>query len=83
VRRWRAAGAEHHHIVDPRTGRSAREIWRTASVAAASCVDANAASTAAIVLGDAAPGWLERTGLSARLVATDGEVVGIAGWPHA
>jgi thiamine biosynthesis lipoprotein len=83
VRRWRVAGAEHHHIVDPRTGRSAREVWRTASVAAASCVDANAASTAAIVLGEAAPGWLERTGLSARLVGTDGEVVGIAGWPHA
>jgi thiamine biosynthesis lipoprotein len=82
VRRWRAGGAEHHHIVDPRTGRSAPEIWRTASVAAATCVDANAASTAAIVLGEAAPAWLERTGLAARLVARDGEVVGIAGWPH-
>jgi thiamine biosynthesis lipoprotein len=83
VRRWRAGGAEHHHIVDPRTGRSAREIWRTASVAAATCVDANAASTAAIVLGEAAPAWLARTGLAARLVGTDGEVVGVAGWPHA
>jgi thiamine biosynthesis lipoprotein ApbE len=83
VRRWRAGGAEHHHIVDPRTGRSAAEIWRTASVAAATCVDANAASTAAIVLGAAAPGWLARTGLAARLVGTDGEVVGVAGWPDA
>jgi thiamine biosynthesis lipoprotein ApbE len=83
VRRWRAGGSECHHIVDPRTGRSAREVWRTASVAAASCVDANAASTAAIVLGAAAPGWLERTGLAARLVGTDGAVFDIAGWPHA
>jgi thiamine biosynthesis lipoprotein len=81
VRRWRIGDAERHHIVDPRTGRSAPEVWRTASVAAASCVDANAASTAAIVLGDAAPGWLEGTGLAARLVRSDGEVVDIAGWP--
>jgi thiamine biosynthesis lipoprotein ApbE len=81
VRRWRVDGAERHHIVDPRTGRPAPEIWRTASVAAATCVDANAASTAAIVLGDAAPAWLARTGLAARLVRSDGGVVGIAGWP--
>ncbi len=82
VRRWRVEGVEHHHIVDPRTGRSAPEIWRTASVAAATCADANAASTAAIVLGEAAPAWLARTGLAARLVRPDGGVVGIAGWPR-
>ncbi len=82
VRRWRVDGRTYHHIVDPRTGRSAPEIWRTASVAAATCVDANAASTAAIVLGADAPAWLERSGLAARLVGTDGEVVGVSGWPH-
>lgn len=82
IRRWRSGGVERHHIVDPRTGRPAAEIWRTASVAAATCVDANAASTAAIVLGDAAPEWLERSGLAARLVRCDGSVVGIAGWPE-
>jgi thiamine biosynthesis lipoprotein len=83
VRRWRVAGVERHHIVDPRTGGSAPEVWRTASVAAATCADANAASTAAIVLGEAAPAWLARTGLAARLVRQDGAVVGIAGWPSA
>jgi thiamine biosynthesis lipoprotein ApbE len=82
VRRWRTAGVERHHIVDPRTGLPAREIWRTASVAAATCVDANAASTAAIVLGDAAPAWLARSGLAARLVRRDGGVLGVAGWPE-
>ena len=51
VRRWRAGSVELHHIVDPRTGRPAESVWRTATVAAASCVDANTASTAAIVLG--------------------------------
>jgi thiamine biosynthesis lipoprotein len=83
LRRWRVDGVERHHIVDPHTGRSVREVWRTASVAAATCVDANAASTAAIVLGESAPAWLRRTGLAARLVRSDGCVVGIAGWPAA
>jgi FAD:protein FMN transferase len=81
VRRWRAGGAEHHHIVDPRTGAPAVEVWRTVSVAAASCVEANVASTAAIVRGEAAIAWLEAAGLPARLVRRDGAVVTTCGWP--
>ena len=82
VRRWRAGGAVHHHIVDPRTGRPAEEVWRTVSVAAATCVDANAASTAAIIRGRSAPEWLERAGLPARLVAPDGSVAYTGSWPR-
>ena len=82
VRRWAGpAGEERHHIIDPRLGRSARAGWRTASVAAASCVDANSASTAAIVCPETAPGWLGSRRLPARLVGTSGEVRLIAGWP--
>ncbi len=83
VRRWRAAGSERHHIVDPRTGLPAAETWRTVSVAAACCVAANAASTAAIVRGERAPTWLARRRLPARLVRPDGSVVTTAGWPEA
>jgi ApbE family len=36
-----------HHIVDPATGLPADGPWRTVSVAAATCADANAAATAA------------------------------------
>jgi FAD:protein FMN transferase len=82
VRRWRAGGREHHHIVDPRTGLAAEEVWRTVSVAAASCVDANTASTASIVRGREAPAWLERVGLPARLVALDGSVAYTGAWPE-
>jgi FAD:protein FMN transferase len=82
VRRWRAGGADHHHIVDPRTGSPAEEIWRTVSVAASTCVDANTASTAAIVRGRAAPAWLERSGLPARLVAPDGTIAYTGDWPE-
>jgi hypothetical protein len=55
--------------------------WRTASVVAATCVDANAAATAAIVMAESAVPWLEQTGLAARLVATDGAVTRLGGWP--
>jgi thiamine biosynthesis lipoprotein len=81
VRRWRAGNGVHHHIVDPRTGRSCAERWRTVTVAAADCVQANAASTAAIVLGSDASAWLERRGLPARLVAPDGSVALTGDWP--
>lgn len=83
VRRWQTTGGTTiHHIVDPRTGLAAVTPWRTATVAAATCEQANGASTAAIVLGDAAPAWLEAGGLPARLVANDGSIVRLGGWPE-
>jgi FAD:protein FMN transferase len=81
VRRWRVGVHELHHILDPRTGRPAASCWRTVSVAAASCVDANIASTAAVLLGEAAPAWLAERQLPARLVSDSGEIVTIGGWP--
>ena len=81
VRRWVRDGEALHHIVDPRTGRPAMTPLRTVSVAAATCVDANAATTAAIILGDAAEAWLTQRRLPARLVSAEGEVRHIAGWP--
>lgn len=79
VRRW---GRASHHIIDPQTGRPAESRWRTVSVAAGTCVDANTASTAALVRGDDAPEWLEAHGMPARLVDRDGEVLTVASWPE-
>ena len=81
VRRWRTTDGIAHHILDPRTGRPAAEVWRTVSVAASTCVGANTASTAAIVLGEDAPRWLESAGVAARLVRPGGIVVLTGGWP--
>jgi thiamine biosynthesis lipoprotein len=81
ARRWWRGSTLLHHIVDPATGSVPQACWRTVSVAAATCVDANVASTAAIVLGTAAPAWLEAHGLAARLVADDGGVGYVGGWP--
>jgi thiamine biosynthesis lipoprotein len=74
-------GPNGHHIIDPRTGASAETPWRTVSVTAATCVDANTASTASIVLGTHAPGWLAERGLAARLVDNLGSVTMVGGWP--
>jgi FAD:protein FMN transferase len=78
---WRLGHHVVHHIVDPSTGLPPTPAWRTITVAAASCVDANAASTAAMVMGPSAEGWLAALHLPARLVALDGTVVRVAGWP--
>ena len=82
VRAWTAGGQAMHHIIDPATGEPARSRWRTVSVAAANCADANIASTAAIIKSDSAPGWLAAAGLPARLVGCDGAVTLTPGWPR-
>jgi thiamine biosynthesis lipoprotein len=82
ARRWRRGGDVLHHILDPRTARPAAPVWRTVSVAAASCADANTAATAAIIRGRQALPWLTALGLPARLVALDGTVHTLAAWPE-
>jgi thiamine biosynthesis lipoprotein len=82
ARRWQRGGDVLHHILDPRTARPAEAIWRTVSVAAGTCADANAASTAAVIRGRAAPGWLASLGLPSRLVDATGVVFTVAGWPR-
>ncbi|MGH3003652.1 MAG: FAD:protein FMN transferase, partial [Gaiellaceae bacterium] len=81
VRRWRRGDRELHHLIDPRTGLPAISPWRTVTVAAASCVDANTASTAALIRGEQAAGWLDALALPARLVRRDGRVLRVGGWP--
>jgi len=81
VRRWERGRVALQHIVDPGTGLPAASCWRTVSVVAETCADANAASTASIVWGQGAPEWLERHRLPTRLVALGGRVVRVAGWP--
>jgi thiamine biosynthesis lipoprotein len=84
VRRWATGNGPAHHIIDPRTGRPADSPWRSVTVHAPTAVEANAASTAALVLGVDAPDWLEERGLSGRLVPMDAAPARIvASWPRA
>jgi FAD:protein FMN transferase len=81
-RRWRRGDHVLHHIVDPRTGLPATPVWRTATVAADTCVRANTAATAALIRGERGQAYLADTGLAARLVAADGSVHTFNGWPN-
>jgi thiamine biosynthesis lipoprotein len=81
ARRWQRGGDLMHHILDPRTGWPVQSTWRTVTVAAGSALDANIASTAAIIRRRGAERWLTKLGLPARLVADDGSVTTVAGWP--
>ena len=81
ARRWRRDGLDLHHLIDPRTGLPPAPAWRTVSVAAGSCVDANTVSTAAIVRGERVWPWLREVRLPARLVTEDGRVLTTGGWP--
>lgn len=80
VRQWARQGIRHHHLLDPRTGLPTSGAWRTVTAAGATCVAANTASTAAIVLGSAVA-WLEARSVSARLVGRHGAVIRTGAWP--
>ncbi|MFC0457198.1 FAD:protein FMN transferase [Arthrobacter liuii] len=80
-RRWKHQGTQVHHILDPRFGLPAEAVWRSASVAAPTCLEANAFSTAAIVRGFGALQRFRTEGIAARLVDSLGRVTTTGGWP--
>jgi thiamine biosynthesis lipoprotein len=81
TRTWLRGASRLHHILDPATRRPAAPIWRTVTAVANTCVEANAATTAAIVRGRAAEPWLASRKVAARLVDHDGRVHTLGGWP--
>lgn len=83
VRRWQTPTGYAHHLIDPRTGQPADGPWRTASVWAPTAVRANTFSTALVATGEGSLGRLKLAGHPARLVADDGEITELLGWPAA
>jgi thiamine biosynthesis lipoprotein len=81
ARRWWQGDRAVHHVLDPRDGLPVAPHWVMATVAAETCAEANIAATASLVLGSAAPAWLQGQQLPGRLVARDGSVVRIGAWP--
>jgi thiamine biosynthesis lipoprotein len=73
-RRWLADGVPQNHLIDPRTGRPTTSPWRDVSVAARTCLIADVAAKAALLLGAAGPGWLDERNLAGRFVSHDGAV---------
>jgi len=81
ARRWLRGDQVLHHIIDPATGVPALSCWRTVTVVARTCLEANVASTAAVILGPAAGHWLDERGFHARLLGEDGVAVAVGDWP--
>lgn len=85
-RRWVTPRGPRHHVIDPRSGTSARTRWWAVSVVAATATAANVAATASLLADGAGPGWLAHRGLPGLLTCWDGrgsarqEAVG--GWPQ-
>ena len=73
-RRWRRGGEVQHHLIDPDTGAPARVPWLHVTVAAGSCLAADVAAKAALLLGAAGPSWLDRRGLPGHFVDEEGTV---------
>lgn len=85
-RRWRRATQRMHHLIDPRTQAPARTDLAQATVLAPTAEVADVMAKVAFILGaDDAIRELERRGLSAVLVRTDGEIrsIGSAELHHA
>jgi len=82
ARRWIRGGVIRHHLIDPHTGEPTSGRWRTVTATGATCLAANTASTAAIVLGDRAVGWLTERDIPSRLVNTSGRIVRTQRWPE-
>jgi FAD:protein FMN transferase len=82
ARRWIRDGVIRHHLIDPRTGEPTSGRWRTVTATGVTCLAANTSTTAAIVMGDRAIGWLTEREIPARLVNTSGRIVRTERWPE-
>lgn len=81
ARRWRRGTVDAHHLLDPRTGMPVQGPLRTVTATGPTCVAANVAATAALVLQSAAPAWLDRHHIDARLIGVDDTVRLTGRWP--
>ena len=78
-RRWLRAGVWQHHLIDPRTGRPCETPWQEVTVSAATCLQADVAAKAALLLGDHGPALSRvQTGSRGGSSPNVGDAVGVA-----
>jgi FAD:protein FMN transferase len=77
-RRWLRAGVWQHHLIDPRTGRPCATPWQQVTASAATCLQADVAAKAALLLGDDGPRYLARHGLAGRFFPSEDDAVSVA-----
>ena len=74
-RRWLHGGVWQHHLIDPGSGRPAGSPWAEVTVSAGTCLQADVAAKAAVLLGPDGPAWLDGHGLAGRFLPEDGAPV--------
>ena len=79
-RTWLRAGERQHHLINPATGAPAQTPWRDVTVAAPTCLAADVAAKAELLLGLAGPSWLDQRRLAGRFVDHDGAVLVTEAW---
>lgn len=80
-RRWSTGDEERHHLIDPRTGRSSESPFRTVTVVAVACAQADVAAKTALLMGESGIAFLEERGLHGIAVRRDGSTVSTSRWP--
>jgi thiamine biosynthesis lipoprotein len=81
-RRWPTASGEAHHLIDPRTGAPSEGPYAAVTVAAPTCVLANALTTAALIDGIDGPHRVAQSGWAGRFVRHDGTSEVVGSWPQ-
>ena len=82
-RRWRMAGEERHHLIDPRTGVSARTAIVSATAAAPTCEAAEVAAKTALILGaEFGPAMLASLASAGLVVLDSGRRLAVGPWPE-
>jgi FAD:protein FMN transferase len=76
----RSGPSETGHLIDPRTGRPPRAVWRMATAVGFSCLEAATWTAAALVRGAPARAWLNQLWVPARLVTVNDDVITAGPW---
>jgi FAD:protein FMN transferase len=73
-RSWVRGGRRQHHLIDPASGQPSQSRWRDVTVAGPTCLAADIAAKAALLLDDEGPAWLDERGLAGRFVDHGGVI---------
>lgn len=80
-RQWVADGMTKHHLIDPRTGRSAESGLLTVSVVAESVTDADVLAKTLFLLGkEAGHAWARQENIPALFVSLSGQLLASPAW---
>jgi len=80
-RRWSSGERTVHHLIDPHTGLPSTSPFRTVTVVAATCVQADVAAKTALLMGEPGLDFVANLGMHAFAVRQDGTTTHTAGWP--